>query len=404
MPSTQEVLDHQMVVSHLQPLVSVKKRAVIGLEALARCNQRGPNIPDATEMFAQAQDARLNDQLDDLCLKQALQAFNSVPQRPQDLVLFLNLDATRLVRGLLSAQSVSKAVELAGLNPRDVVLEFSDRVAEAAPGLRALVETLQGFGFSVALDDVDGSPGSLQRLVQLKPDLVKADTALVRSLGQSSVQQEILGALCALSRRQGALIVAEGVETEDDAAYCLEMGADLLQGFHYGRPAESDRVSLSLAQASAQRSAERLKANLTSRRRTRQREDERHLQLLDRIRAALEASESAGLGRVLEGFVNAVASLECLYVLDAKGQQVTPTVVWRHQRESQRSRLFAPAREGADHSLKDYYLGLTLQEQDQYLSEPYVSLATGNLCRTLTVRFKPLSGQGHVLCMDIRSA
>ncbi|HXC64381.1 MAG TPA: EAL domain-containing protein [bacterium] len=377
---------------------------MIGLEALARCNQRGPNIPDATEMFAQAQDARLNDQLDDLCLKQALQAFNSVPQRPQDLVLFLNLDATRLVRGLLSAQSVSKAVELAGLNPRDVVLEFSDRVAEAAPGLRALVETLQGFGFSVALDDVDGSPGSLQRLVQLKPDLVKADTALVRSLGQSSVQQEILGALCALSRRQGALIVAEGVETEDDAAYCLEMGADLLQGFHYGRPAESDRVSLSLAQASAQRSAERLKANLTSRRRTRQREDERHLQLLDRIRAALEASESAGLGRVLEGFVNAVASLECLYVLDAKGQQVTPTVVWRHQRESQRSRLFAPAREGADHSLKDYYLGLTLQEQDQYLSEPYVSLATGNLCRTLTVRFKPLSGQGHVLCMDIRSA
>ena len=393
-----------MVVSHLQPLVSVKKRAVIGLEALARCNQRGPNIPDAIEMFAQAQDARLNDQLDDLCLKQALQAFTSLPQRPQDLVLFLNLDATRLVRGLLSAQAVSKAVELAGLKPRDVVLEFSDRVAESAPGLRALVETLQGFGFSVALDDVDGSPGSLQRLVQLKPDLVKADTALVRSLGQSSVQQEILGALCALSRRQGALIVAEGVETEDDAAYCLEMGADLLQGFHYGRPAESDRVSLSLAQASAQRSAERLKANLTTRHRTRQREDDRHLQLLDKIRAALESSESAGLGRVLEGFVNAVASLECLYVLDGKGQQTTPTVVWRHQRESQRSRLFAPAREGADHSLKDYYLGLTLQEKDLYLSEPYVSLATGNLCRTLTVRFKPLNGEGHVLCMDIRSA
>jgi EAL domain-containing protein (putative c-di-GMP-specific phosphodiesterase class I) len=404
MPTTQEVLDHRLVVSHLQPLVSVKKRAVIGLEALARCNQRGPNIPDATAMFSQAQDARLNDQLDDLCLEQALQAFISVPQRPQDLVLFLNLDATRLVRGLLSAQSVSKAVELAGLNPRDVVLEFSDRVAEQAPGLRALVETLQGFGFSVALDDVDGSPASLQRLVQLKPDLVKADTALVRSLGQSPVQQEILGALCALSRRQGALIVAEGVENEDDASYCLEMGADLLQGFHYGRPADSDRVSLSLAQSSAQRSAERLKANLTTRHRTRQREDERHLQLLERIRTALEASDGAGLGRVLEGFVNAVASLECLYVLDAKGKQVTPTVVWRHQRENQRSRLFAPAREGADHSLKDYYLGLTLQEKDLYLSEPYVSLATGNLCRTLTARFKPQNGDGHVLCMDIRSA
>jgi EAL domain-containing protein (putative c-di-GMP-specific phosphodiesterase class I) len=403
MPTLQEVLDHRMVVSHLQPLVSVKKRAVIGLEALARCNQRGPNIPDPLAMFSQAQDARLNDQLDQLCIEQALQAFISLPQRPEDLVLFLNLDATRLIRGLLSAQSISRAVEVAGLNPRDVVLEFSDRAAEQAPGLRPLVETLQSFGFSVALDDVDGSPGSLHRMALLKPDMVKADTALVHSLGQSPVQQEILGALCALSRRQGALIVAEGVETEDDASLCLEMGADLLQGFHYGRPAEADRVSLSLAQASAQRSAERLKANLTSRRRTRQREDERHLQLLDRIRKALESSERPGLGQVLESFVNAVASLECLYVLDAKGKQVTPTVVWRHQKEAQRSRIFAPAREGADHSLKDYYLGLTLQEQDLYLSEPYVSLATGNLCRTLTVRFKPLHGEDHVLCMDIRS-
>jgi EAL domain-containing protein (putative c-di-GMP-specific phosphodiesterase class I) len=393
-----------MVVSHLQPLVSVKKRAVIGLEALARCNSRGPNVPDVNAMFNQAQDAHLNDQLDDLCLEQALQAFINLPQRPQDLVLFLNLDATRLMRGLLSAQSISRAVELAGLNPRDVVLEFSDHAAEKAPGLRALSDTLQSFGFSVALDDVDGSPASLQRLILLKPDLVKADTALVHGLGQSPVQQEILGALCALSRRQGALIVAEGVETEDDASLCLEMGADLLQGFHYGRPAEADRVSLSLAQASAQRSAERLKANLTSRSRTRQREDERHLQLLDRIRAALEGAESSGLGQVLESFVNSVASLECLYVLDAKGKQVTPTVVWRHQRENQRSRLFAPAREGADHSLKDYFLGLTLREQDLYLSEPYVSLATGNLCRTLTVRFKPLHSDIHVLCMDIRSA
>jgi len=105
----------------------------------------------------------------------------------------------------------------------------------------------------------------------------------------------------------------------------------------------------------------------------------------------------------LEQFVNAVASLECLYVLDGRGLQQTPTIVWRHQQDRQRSRLFVPAVAGADHSLKDYYLALTLGSADPHVSDPYVSLATGNLCRTLTTRFTDAAGDQHILCMDTRS-
>ena len=55
-------------------------------------------------------------------------------------------------------------------------------------------------------------------------------------------------------------------------------------------------------------------------------------------------------------------------------------------------------------SLKDYYLGLTLGTQDPTsISEQYVSLATGNLCRTLASRFNDASGKEYILCMDTRS-
>jgi EAL domain-containing protein (putative c-di-GMP-specific phosphodiesterase class I) len=402
MPTLLEVLDQRLLIAHLQPLVSIKKRSVIGLEALARVagpgRGTGPN-----ELFQQAHDQRLNEALDEQCIEQALQAFVSLPKRSSDLLLFLNLDARRLEHGQLSAHSLCRSVEKAGLTPRDVVLEFSARSVANAPGLRALIETCRSFGFSVALDDVDAGAASLQDLAHLRPDLVKADLTLVKDLGRDPVRQEQLKAVAALARRQGAQLVAEGVESEDDAALCLELGADLLQGFHYGRPTDADKLNLALAQAAAERSAERLKANLSGRHLARQREDERHLSLLQRIRQGLQEAEAAQAPAVLEQFVNAVASLECLWAMDARGRQMTPTVVWRHQKEAQRSRLFAPALPGADHSLKDYFLGLTLHDRDPYMSEPYVSLATGNLCRTLSTSLTSSDGVILMLCMDIRS-
>lgn len=403
MPTPQDVLNHRLVASHLQPIVSVKKRAVIGLEALAR-PIRGGQPFEPSLLFNEARIQGLNDSLDELCLEQALLAFTSIAGRPQDLALFINLDAARLQRGQLSAQTLARTMESFGLNPRDVVLEFSDSHAEDAPGLRVLVESCQSLGFSVALDNVDGSPGSLRRITLLEPEVVKADRNLVQGMAQDPVRQALLGAVASCAHRLGALLVVEGVESEDDAMACLDLGSDLLQGYHYGRPAEPERVNAAQAQNAAIRSAERMKANLAGRQLSRRRENERHLLLLERIKTALAAAAVSSFGAVLEEFVNAVASLECLYVLDAKGRQVTPTVVWRHQRDATRSRLFSPAHEGADHSLKDYFLGLTLQEQPHYISEPYVSLATGNLCRTLTARFEVEHAQEHVLCMDIRSA
>jgi EAL domain-containing protein (putative c-di-GMP-specific phosphodiesterase class I) len=402
MPTLLEVLDQRLLIAHLQPLVSVKKRSVIGLEALARVAGPG-RATSPQDLFQQAHDQRLNEALDEQCIEQALQAFTALPRRGPDLLLFLNLDARRLERGQLSAHSLSRSVERSGLSARDVVLEFSARAVANAPGLRSLIETCRSFGFSVALDDVDAGSLSMQDLAHLRPDLVKADLALVKDLGRDPVRQEQLRAVAALARRQGALLVAEGIENEDDAALCLEQGADLLQGFHYGRPTDADKLNLTLAQAAAERSAERLKANLSGRHLARQREDERHLGLLQRIREGLQKTEAAQATAVLEQFVNAVASLECLWVMDARGRQLTPTVVWRHQREAARSRLFAPALPGADHSLKDYCLGLTLRDRDPYLSEPYVSLATGNLCRTLSTSVSSADGVPLMLCMDIRS-
>lgn len=398
-----ELIASQSLVSHFQAVISVKKRAVVGYEALARGLDGPLRHFQPEQLFGWAKDAGASNDLDDLCIASALKGFAALPSRSA-MALFLNLDASRLSRGTFSAGNIRKAAEELGLKPQDIVLEFSDLDAELAPGLKALVESCQSFGFSVALDDLDGSPDSLRRMIQLKPNVVKADVHLQRGLTMEPVQQTLLKGLAALGRRIGALTVAEGIETEEDASLAIELGADLLQGHHYGRPAAADKLAPFVTQSAVDRSAMRLKAMVAGRTQARRRDNERHLDLLDRIKQGLSDTHAERFTPVLEQFVNSVATLECLYVLDAKGVQVTPTVVWRHQKDRQRSRLFIPADSGADHSLKDYYLELSLGASDPHVSEPYVSLATGNLCRTLTTRFKPMGGAEHVLCMDTRTS
>ncbi len=401
MPSAiQDLISAEAVTTHFQPVVSVKKRSIIGVEALTRGNDGAYKLYAPEQIFSWAEEAKLLEELDQLCKKAALQAYAKLSPRPTGLLLFLNLHAGRLSTGQLSAMSVRRGVEEAGLKPQDVVLELSDRDGEA-PGLRSFMETCQSLGFTLAYDDLDGSSRGLKRLQALRPDLVKIDDSLVRGLSADMVKQEQFRALSAIARRLGALTVAEGVENEEDAALCLELGADLMQGFHYGRPVGPGNYPFSGVQSAVDRSAGRFKANLAGRAHARKREDLKHLQLMDKMQAALESLTPDEFDAALLGFVNAVASVECLWIMNKAAQQVTRTVVWKHQREAQRSLLFAPAEAGADHSLKDYTLGL--EDEPRYMSEPYVSLATGTLCRTVSSRFSARDGQEFILCMDIKT-
>jgi EAL domain-containing protein (putative c-di-GMP-specific phosphodiesterase class I) len=398
----QELISTEAVTTHFQPIVSIKKRSIVGVEALTRGND-GPYRLFAPQLiFDWATEAKLLDELDSLCKRSAIVEFGKLPNKPEGLLLFLNLHAGRLRNGQLSAMAVRRSVEEAGLRTQEVVLELSDRDGDA-PGLRSFIETCKSFGFTLAYDDMDGTRAGMERLKDLRPDLVKLDTSLVQGISGDIVKQEQFRTLAALSRRLGALTVAEGIENEEDAALCLELGADLMQGFHFGRPVASSIYPFPGIQASVDRGAGRLKANLAGRAHVRRRENAKHLQLMDKILAELQQREVSDFDRSLLGFVNAMASVECLYALDKGGHQVTRTVVWQHQKENLRSTLFAPAVAGADHSLKDYFLGLEHTDEKRFMSDPYVSLATGSVCRTVTARFTALDGQEYIICMDIKT-
>src|SRR4029077_2096030 len=123
-----------------------------------------------------------------------------------------------------------------GLRPRNVAVEFLESRLEDVGRFGALAEALRRQGFLVVLDDVGAGHSNLDRIPLFRPDVIKIDRSLISSVGDDFYKQETLKSLVSLSRRIGALVVAEGIETEAEAIVALELGVDLLQGFFLSRP------------------------------------------------------------------------------------------------------------------------------------------------------------------------
>jgi hypothetical protein len=93
--------------------------------------------------------------------------------------------------------------------------------------------------------------------------------------------------------------------------------------------------------------------------------------------------------------------LECLYLLDGGGLQVSDAVCSEYHVPERKKLLFQLSAKGADHSLREYYYALT-DGQESHVTGPYLSMNSGNLCITASkITADPLHGQSTILCADL---
>ena len=121
-----------------------------------------------------------------------------------------------------------------------MIFEITERSMLRQP--RALLEkvaALRADGFLIALDDVGVHPDSSALLDVISPDVVKLDLALVQSQ-PNFLQAQTLSAVLAHCERTGAVILAEGIETDEHLEQALALGAELGQGFRFGAPGNLD--------------------------------------------------------------------------------------------------------------------------------------------------------------------
>jgi EAL domain-containing protein (putative c-di-GMP-specific phosphodiesterase class I) len=214
-----------------QPIVDLSTGLVVGLEALAR-GPAGTVLEFPDRLFAAAHAAGRLGELDMLCAERALECAVAAPDPPP--LLFVNAEPAVLDQPLSP-----RLLELirAGLPFREI-LEFTERALTSVPGsLLRIAGQVQEFGNSIALDDVGVDPMSLALVPVLEPEVIKLDMGLLRNPDAEHTRM-VCTVVRAEADRTGALVVAEGIETEADLATARRLGAGWGQGWLFGRPSD----------------------------------------------------------------------------------------------------------------------------------------------------------------------
>ncbi len=395
------IIRERRITTFFQPIISIRQRSTVLTEALSRpvAASSEPALSVAA-LFSGAARAGLTLELDRLCREKALQAFAARQPPTPDLLLSLNFESSTIETGVVGSDYLYRQVLEAGLKPAQVVIEIVEsRIADAAALLRFL-DRYRSLGFLIALDDFGAGHSNLERIPLIKPDIIKVDRGLITAVDQEYHKAEVLKALYGLAHQIGALAIAEGVEREAELAVALACGFDLFQGFYFARPEPAaGGGSLEAHPARLARGAELLR-EIVARKAELQREIRRHYagviaDLAQELEGLPEEDFSARLG----GLAARSPDLQCLYVLDWQGRQLSDTVFNSQSATTARSGIFQPARPGADQSLKEYFMQLG-DGREQHLTEPYLSRATGRLCVTASRWFLACNGERQVLCCD----
>ncbi|HSW06551.1 sensor domain-containing protein [Aquabacterium sp.] len=156
--------------------------------------------------------------------------------RAQALCIAVNVSSHQFVQDDLPA-AVSAVLARTGCAPAWLAIEITESaLIEDSNLVKQVLDDLRGLGVRVAIDDFGTGYSALNYLARFPVDCLKIDKSFVQGIGQSSRQSEVVKAFIAMARALGLDLVAEGVETEDQARFLQQQGCPTGQGYRFGRP------------------------------------------------------------------------------------------------------------------------------------------------------------------------
>lgn len=218
------LVDEGRVGVAFQPIAEIHKRRIFAYEALAR--PLDPIFVTVPELFEAAVQAGRVAELGRLHREQAIRFCAHHP-------LFLNIDPHEFDFGWLVRPD-----DPMFRHRHPVTLEITESVPiKYFTQCHSVLGEIRQKGISLAIDDLGAGFSNLKYIADLKPEIVKLDRELIAGCAPGNRQWKLLCSIVALCKEMNARTIAEGVETQIELTAVTEAGADMVQGYLFGRPA-----------------------------------------------------------------------------------------------------------------------------------------------------------------------
>jgi EAL domain-containing protein (putative c-di-GMP-specific phosphodiesterase class I) len=231
-----------------QPQFDLRSRRLIGAEALMRW--RHPRLGDISPatFIPLAEETGVIAELGRYALESACRA---AAAWPDDLRVSVNVSPAQFLLTDVERE-VAAALASSGLAPSRLTIEITESLfVSGEAGVAALLDRLRARGVAVSLDDFGTGYSSLGYLGRMPVDEIKIDRKFVMALGAGGAPEAVVRAILALARALGKSVIAEGVETLEQALLLTEMGCPSVQGYFFGRPMPGDAFAALAAETTS---------------------------------------------------------------------------------------------------------------------------------------------------------
>lgn len=221
---------------HYQPIIEMATGQIVGFEALIRWQSptRGFIRPDIFIALAEATSLILP--IGEWVIEEsgkALKQLETLGDRP--LFMSINIASRQIEEPTFTETLAAKVAEL-GIDPHQIKLEILERSLFDSEVAQTWIQEVRALGFPLSLDDFGTGYSSLQYLNDYHLDNLKIDRSFVWGLGNKPKSASLCEAMINLAKALGMSVIAEGVETREQAIALAAMGCDMGQGYYYSPP------------------------------------------------------------------------------------------------------------------------------------------------------------------------
>ena len=229
-------LEKNEMFLNYQPQVEIDTGRLVGVEALVRWNHPELGLVPPVRFIPLAEDSGFINQLGKWVLDEACrQMMRWQAQGLRVPKMAVNLSVKQFERGSIAGM-VADILRETGLEPQRLQLEVTESVIMNTGDALGYINDLHAIGVGLAIDDFGTGYSSLAYLKQLPVQTLKIDRSFIKDISTDVNDEAIAIAIIQLGKSMHLSVIAEGVETEEQAAFLLRHGCKLAQGYLYSRP------------------------------------------------------------------------------------------------------------------------------------------------------------------------
>ena len=379
------------LVPYFQPIVEVSTGCITAFEALARYENANGEAISAAYLFSD-KSLSLSDrrEIDQYVRNQAIGRAADIPEGTR-----LTLNISPELIEYADNQPIIRTVDMinaSSLQPNQVVIELLETKGNVED-LELLVTSYRKAGMRIAVDDFGAGFSHFDRAIALEPDVIKLDMKLLKMASTGGLSAgSAVKSIVDFCTKSGALIVVEGVETEDEFFFGLGCGAHYMQGFLFSE-AQRDFLPKDAFQGQIADLRQRFFDYTKRESRKVARRYEALINALDEV-TLLDLDSNHGW-KEMERKLSSIDGILRYFLADIDGYQVCPNYILEgHEFIDEHTHW-----KKVNWSWRPYFCKASISER-AIVSEEYLDIHSGKHCKTAAVRLK----NGGMLLVDIQTA